>query len=43
MTIRPVYIPNSDNDKFVSSKDVEFKWYPGFSISQKQKSITSLH
>jgi len=43
MTIRPIYIPDLDDDKFVSSKDVEFKWYPGFSISQKQKSITSLH
>ena len=43
MTFRPIYIPSLDNDKFVSTKDIEFTWYPGFSVSQKQKSIASLH
>lgn len=43
MSIRPIFIPNCDNQKFVSSKDIEFQWHSGFSVSQKQKSINSLH
>ena len=29
--------------KFVNVKNIEFKWYPGFAVVQKQKSIASLH
>ena len=43
MSIRPIYIPDYNQDMFVMSKDIEFQWHPGFSVSQKQKSIKSFH
>ncbi len=43
MAIRKVYISSDDENKFIDECDVEFQWYPGFSVSQKQKSIESLH
>jgi len=43
MTTRPVFIPSSKIGEFVESIDIEFTWFPGFDISQKQKSIKSLH
>ena len=42
MSIRPVFIVSNDIP-FVKKYDIEFKFYSGFSISQKQKSIESLH
>ena len=42
MTTRPVYIPTED-ESFVKVELVNFTWHPGFSITQKQKSIISLH
>jgi len=43
MTSRPVFIPNNDLNQLVKIKDVNFTWHPGFAISQKMKSISSLH
>ena len=43
MANRPIFIPIIDPDRFVNVVDVEFEWYPGFSVVQKQKSISSLH
>jgi|TARA_B110000211_G_scaffold212300_1_gene251858 hypothetical protein len=45
MAERPVFIVNSDNTESVNylTKDVNFKWYPGYSMVQKRKSILSLH
>ncbi len=43
MTSRPVFIPNDNLNNFVQIKDINFTWYPGFAISQKIKSISSLH
>lgn len=40
MANRPVYLIEQDE---VVKKDVEFTWYPGFSLSQKQKSVNSHH
>lgn len=39
MAKRPIFI----SEKKIIEIDIEFKWYPGFSIIQKQKSIRSLH
>lgn len=39
MAKRPIFISNKNNFEV----NIEFDWYPGFSISQKQKSIKSLH
>lgn len=45
MSKRPVFIPtiSSDKFKFVEEIEIEFEWFAGFAISQKQKSINSLH
>jgi hypothetical protein len=44
MAKRPVYIPKLNSESSgVIVKNVEFKWFPGMSKSQKQKSILSLH
>jgi hypothetical protein len=42
MANRPVYIPRLDSVGVIT-KNVDFKWFPGMSKSQKQKSIKSLH
>lgn len=43
MAQRPVYIPVSEKSVFVKTEFVDFTWFPGMSVSQKQKSIDSLH
>lgn len=43
MATRPIYTPNLTGKLLVKTINVEFKWYPGMAISQKQKSILSLH
>jgi hypothetical protein len=42
MAIRPVFIP-INKPPFVEVTNLEFEWFPGFAISQAQKSIKSLH
>lgn len=41
MAIRPVFLP--DQQRLVREESVEFKWYPGFSVEQKRRSIRALH
>ncbi len=43
MANRPVFIPNFDDAGFVNIKNIDFDWFPGFAVVQKQKSIKSLH
>ncbi len=43
MAERPIFIPQSSGDLLVRTALVEFKWFPGLSKSQSQKSINSLH
>ena len=44
MANRPVYIPDIESESpRVIVKNIEFKWFPGMSKTQKQKSIISLH
>ncbi|NLS56072.1 DarT1-associated NADAR antitoxin family protein [Hafnia alvei] len=43
MAQRPVYVPMSEKSLFVKTEFVDFTWFPGMSVSQKQKSIDSLH
>jgi len=40
---RTIFIPSRKSDNFVINEEVEFNWSPGLAISQKQKSIKSLH
>lgn len=43
MANRPVFIPVYEGNTYVQTTGVEFEWYPGLAVSQKQKSIHSLH
>lgn len=43
MATRPIFIPNYAPANLVKEIEISFEWYPGFAISQKQKSIESLH
>lgn len=43
MAKRPIYIPTVAGDMLVTTQYVEFQWFPGMAVSQKQKSIDSLH
>ena len=40
---RPVFKSILNDINFVDTINLEFEWFPGFDISQKQKSIRSLH
>ena len=43
MAKKLVFLPSDESTEFVKSKEINFTWHPGFSISQKKKSIVSLH
>lgn len=43
MAKRPIFIPRTNGIVGVETKYLEFDWFPGFSASQKKKSVTSLH
>lgn len=43
MAKRPVFISNVKEKGYVSMQDIEFEWFPGFSVKQKQRSIESFH
>jgi hypothetical protein len=43
MAQRPVYIPNFNGRALVHTHLVTFEWFAGLAVSQKQKSIDSLH
>ena len=42
MAKRPIFIPEP-NGGLVEEQTVEFEWFPGFAMVQKQRSIQSLH
>jgi hypothetical protein len=43
LAIRPIYISTNNSANYVKTVDIKFTWHSGFSKSQKQKSIKSLH
>lgn len=43
MARRPVYMPQRTGHLLVKTEMVEFQWFAGMAVSQKQKSISSLH
>tara|TARA_B100000242_G_scaffold256863_1_gene200450 strand:+ start:1155 stop:1826 length:672 start_codon:yes stop_codon:yes gene_type:complete len=43
MSERPVFIPSKEDNKHVETINITFNWFSGFSVSQKRKSIKSLH
>lgn len=42
MATRPVFIP-IEEFPYVREENLDFEWYPGFSMTQAQKTIRSLH
>jgi len=43
MANRPVFLPLKSKTSYVRELSIEFQWFAGMSVSQKQKSIASLH
>lgn len=43
MAERPIYIPSTEGPVYVATRHVEFQWFPGMSLGQRQKSIDALH
>jgi len=43
MAQRPVFLPSKSASSFVDEVSIEFNWFAGLSLNQKQKSIESLH
>lgn len=43
MAVRPVFVPCFEGTTYVKTENVEFEWFAGMAVSQKQKSIDSLH
>lgn len=43
MAERPIFIPTIEGAALVRTRFVDFRWFPGMSVSQKQKSIDELH
>lgn len=43
MAKRPIFIPGNTPTELVKEILLEFDWHPGFSITQKERSIQSLH
>ncbi|EJN18248.1 DarT1-associated NADAR antitoxin family protein [Pseudomonas sp. GM80] len=42
MAFRPVFIPTPGAVTLVETKSIDFKWFPGMSVAQKQRSVDSL-
>lgn len=43
MANRPIFLPLKTKTAFVREIPIEFRWFAGMAVSQKQKSIESLH
>ncbi len=43
MASRPIFLPKKEGDLLVCTEYVDFNWSPGMAVTQKQKSILSLH
>jgi hypothetical protein len=43
MAERPIFVPVLVGPVLVQTRHVDFQWFPGMSVSQKQKSVDSLH
>lgn len=43
MAKRPIYIPQNSGKILVRTEHIEFQWFPGMAVVQKQKSVRALH
>jgi hypothetical protein len=42
MALRPIFIPTPGAETLVETRTIDFKWFPGMSVAQKQRSVDSL-
>lgn len=42
MASRPIFIPTPGAKTLVETKTIDFQWFPGMSVAQKQRSVDSL-
>ena len=42
MAFRPIFIPTPGAETLVETKTIDFQWFPGMSVAQKQRSVDSL-
>lgn len=43
MASRPAFVPRVDGPPYFAEVKAEFEWFPGFAISQAQRSVASFH
>lgn len=43
MASRPIFVSEPTKQGFIKKINIDFKWHPGMAVTQKQKSIESLH
>lgn len=43
MANRPVFMASDSKDELVIVDNLDFEWFPGFSVIQKKKSVETLH
>ena len=43
MAVRPLYVPLPSATPGVQTVDLEFRWHPGFAVSQRQKNVAAMH
>jgi len=43
MAKRPIFVPTNDSKELFKEVEIEFKYFNGFAVSQKNKCINSLH
>jgi hypothetical protein len=43
MAVRRIFIPQTDGAVLVRTVNAQFRWFPGMSVAQKQRSVASLH
>lgn len=43
MARRPIFLPIGDGRNLVFERYVDFEWFPGMSVKQKQRSVEALH
>ncbi len=43
MAVRPLFVPSIEKNSLIQRIDLSFQWHAGMAVTQKQKSIRSLH
>lgn len=43
MARRPIFLPHAEGPRLVTELYVDFQWFPGMSLKQKQRSVQAFH